>query len=278
MKAVRQFFEKHRPRQGYRYWIASNIWIFFIAALLVFWIITWVLSDWASPRFNTMANIASTIGIVVLVVLTYIFSRYIKGLAESTKAQAEATRAEVETIAAQAKSTIDLASTTAETIKLYDEQLKRMLRPLPVPDLIKAKTSRWDKWEGTFKIRNIGNGPALQPLIRVKTQAVTHIKMEPDEVVFQKELTFLGVRDDPVEMVIPLKIPVAARSIVTQRPVKLAYVMQIYWSSLHEKGRGKASLPFTLGLDRSGDAKFNMQKMEIDWDAGPEAEDEEERD
>ena len=272
MKTINKFFDKHRPQKGYRYWMASNTWIFLISILLVFWIITWVLTDWASPRFNTMANIVSAVGIVALTALTYIFSRYTKGLAESTKSQSQATKAEVETIAAQAKSTIDLASATAETIKLYDEELKRMLRPLMVPDLIKAKTSRWDKWEGTFKVRNIGNGPALQPVISVKTQAVTHIKMEPDEMVYEKTLMYMGVRDDPVEMVIPLKIPVAARSIVTQRPVKLAYVMETYWSSLHEEGRAKATLPFNLGLDRSGDAKFNTLAMEIDWHADLEAE------
>jgi hypothetical protein len=274
LKAIRRLLEKHRPQKGYRYWIASNTWIFLIAALLVFWIMTWVLTDWASPRFNTMANIVSAVGIVALTTLTYIFSRYIKGLAESTKSQSQAIKAEVETIAAQAKSTIDLASATAETIKLYDEELKRMLRPLMVPDLVKSKTSRWDKWEGTFKIRNIGNGPAMQSVISVKTQAVTHIKMEPDELVFQKELMYMGIHDDPVEIVVTLKIPVAARSIVTQRPVKMAYVMEIYWDSLHEEGHARAVLPFTLGLDRSGDAKFNMQAMEIDWDARPEAESE----
>jgi len=148
MKSVKRLLEKHRPKRGYRYWIASNIWIFFIAVLLVFWIITWVLTDWASPRFNTMANIVSAIGIVGLAVLTYIYFRYIKGMAESAKSQTDATKAEVETIAVQAKSTIELASVIAETIKLYDEQMKRMLRPLLVPDLVKAKTSRWDKWEG----------------------------------------------------------------------------------------------------------------------------------
>lgn len=265
MNAIKRFIEKRRPQKGYRHWIITNFWILIVAVMLVFWIIAWVLTDWASPRFNTMANIVSAVGIVTLSVLTYIFSRYIKGLAESTKAQSEATKSEVETIAAQAKSTIDLARITADTIRLYDEQLKRMLRPLLVPDLIKAKTSRWDKWEGTFDIRNIGNGPALQTSIIVRTQAVTHIKMEPDEVVFEQELTFLGVRDDPIEMVIPLKIPVAARSIVTQRPVKLAYVMEISWTSLQEQGHARAKLPFTLGLDRSGNAKFHMQPMEIDW-------------
>jgi len=272
IRVMGKFFEKMRPKQGYRLWIARNIWIFLVVALLVSWIITWVLSNWASPRLNTMANIASAIGIVGLGALTYIFSRYIKGLAESTKSQAEATKAEVETIETQAKATIDLAKATEATIKRYNENLKRMLRPLLVPELVKEKNSRWEKWEGTFRIRNVGNGPALKPTIRVSTQVVTHIKMEEEEVVYEKALTLMGIHNDPVEITVPLKIPVSARSIVTQRPVKLSYVLEIHWNSMYEEEPSKSVTRFYLGLDRSGDAVIDIQGMEINWDAELEAE------
>ena len=94
-KVIIEFVGKRKPKLGYRYWIVRNIWIVLIVTLLIFWIITWILSDWASPRLNTMASITSAVGIVGLGVLTYIFFRYMKDLAESTKSQADATISKV---------------------------------------------------------------------------------------------------------------------------------------------------------------------------------------
>jgi len=248
IERITQTLDNVKPKKSPRRLSTDNIWLVLIIVLLMGWVLTWALSNWASPRLNTMV-------------------KYMKQLAEATKSQTDASKIEVEILMEQAKASIDMAERTGETTQYYQEQLKRMLRPMLVLDLVKEKTSRWEKWEGTFKIRNIGNGPALQPVIRVRTQVVTHIKMEKEEQVFEKSLLFMGSRDEPYEMVIPLKIPVSVRSIVTQRPVSLSYILEIYWKSMYEDVYAKSVIPLHLGLDRSGDARLRMEKLDVEWNA-----------
>jgi len=267
IERITQTLDNVKPKKSPRRLSTDNIWLVLIIVLLMGWVLTWALSNWASPRLNTMATVATAIGIAGLCVLMYVFVKYMKQLAEATKSQTDASKIEVEILMEQAKASIDMAERTGETTQYYQEQLKRMLRPMLVLDLAKEKTSRWEKWEGTFKIRNIGNGPALQPVIRVRTQVVTHIKMEKEEQVFEKSLLFMGSRDEPYEMVIPLKIPVSVRSIVTQRPVSLSYMLEIYWKSMYEDGYAKSVIPLHLGLDRSGDARLRMEKLDVEWNA-----------
>ncbi len=255
-----------RPKRGYKRWFISNIWLFLVIAVIIFWILVWTLSDWATPRFSTMVTIAGAAGIAGLMVLTYRFAKYIKELVRATESQSESAKSEVEMIVARAKASIDLARSTGETTKEYNEQLKRMLRPLVVPYFEKEKSSRWEKWDGTFKIRNVGGGPAIYPTTIVKTQAVTHIQIKADEVLYYNRVNVLGPNDDPLIQTIPIKLPVAVRSVVTQHAVKLSYILEIYWMSMYEMGYSKSVLPFYLTLDRTGNPQVEIQKMEIEWE------------
>ena len=72
---------------------------------------------------------------------------------------------------------------------------------------------------------------------------------------------------DCPQVTISVPLPVSARAIVTQHPVRLSYILELYWRSIYEKGYAKSVLPFYLLLDRSGDAKIRMRMLKIDWAA-----------
>ena len=83
-KNVRRRPRVSRPKQGYKRWLISNIWLFLVIAVIIFWILVWTLSDWAAPRIIYMVTVAGAAGIAGLMVLTYRFAKYIKELARAT--------------------------------------------------------------------------------------------------------------------------------------------------------------------------------------------------
>jgi len=163
--------------------------------------------------------------------------------------------------------TVDIAGIIEAVMKKYDEQSKRMLRPLLMPELAGERTYRWEKWQGTFKIQNIGNSAAVQTIIKIKTNPITGSKTRKNVLVWEKRLPFVKNSADSTEVTASIEIPVSTRSIVTQHPVRLSYKLEIYWKAIYEDSYARTVLPFYLVLDRSGDAKIRTRSIEIDWEA-----------
>lgn len=197
-----------------------------------------------APLVTTIATIVNAIAIVVLVIITGLYAHHTKKLADFSKEQAESSK--------------ELAKTSEESTRQAREQSSRMMRALIVPEVVQVGGIRWTEWGGKVKVKNGGNGPAIQPTIQVLDST--------SEIAYVKRLAVL-LEGQSEESDFALPYPSSLKDFTAGRGTKLEYRLEVYWSSVYEIGHTKSVLPFTINIDSKGDATLIAHTLNFEWPA-----------